>query len=163
MFDLLSSEGMYALFTNEDWLEILELVEPKDPASVEVMKKEHLDYIVNLNTDDFSHKVKALLGKIGYKNVSFKTAFNPDEVRLYASTVKNSSEVKAAVQCLNTKVVTRKAVKEFTESLVKNTEKIFIFTTGEFDEKLVKNPGDDRVVLINKNRAAEYFYMFNLI
>ena len=163
MFDLLSSEGMYALFTNEDWLEVLELVEPKDLSSVETMKKEHLDYIVNLTTDDFAHKVKALLGRIGYKNVSFKTAFNPDEMRLYASTVKNSVEVKAAVQCLNTKVVTRKAVKEFTESLVSNTEKIFIFTTGELDEKLVKNPGDERIVLINKNQAAEYFYLFNLI
>ncbi len=163
LFDLLSSEGMYALLTNEDWLEILELIEPKDPASIEVMKKEHLDYIVNLNTDDFSHKVKALLGRIGYKNVSFKTAFNPDEVRLYASSIKNSVEVKAAVQCLNTKVVTRKAVKDFTESLVKGTEKLFIFTTGEIDEKLMKNPGDERIVLISKNQAAEYFYMFNLI
>ncbi len=163
LFDLLSSEGMYALFTNEDWLEVLELVEPKDPASIETMKKEHLDYINHLTIDDFSHKVKALLGRIGYKSVSFKTSFNPDEIRLYASSVKNSVEVKAAVQCLNTKVVTRMAVKEFTESLVTNTEKIFIFTTGEFDEKLVKNPSDDRIVLINKHQAAEYFFMLNLI
>jgi len=163
MFDLLSSEGMYALFSNEDWLEVLELVEPKDPASIETMKKEHLDYIVGLNTDDFSHKVKALLGRIGYRNVSFKTAFNPDEVRLYASSLRNSVEIKAAIQCLNMKVVTRKAVKDFIDSLVTNTEKIFIFTTGDFDPKLVKNPGDDRIVLINKNQAAAYFYMFNLI
>ncbi len=163
MFDLLSSEGMYALFTNEDWLEVLELVEPKDPSSVEAMKKEHLDYITKLTTDDFSHKVKALLGRIGYKNVSFRTASNPDEMRLYASTIKNSIEVKAAVQCLNTKVVTRQAVKEFSESLVSNTEKIFVFTTGEFDGKLTKNPGDERLVFINKHQAAEYFYLFNLV
>ncbi len=163
LFDLLSSEGMYSLFTNEDWLEVLELIEPKDTASIEAMKNEHLDYITQLTTDDFSHKVKALLGRIGYKNVSFKTAFNSDEIRLYASSVKNSLEVKAAVQCLNTKVVTKKAVKEFTESLVSKTEKIFIFTTGDFDEKLVKNPGDDRIVLISKHQASEYFYMLNLI
>ncbi len=163
MFELLSSEGMYTLFTNEDWLEILELVEPKDPASIKTMRKEHLDYVTHLNTDDFSHKVKALLGRIGYKNVSFKTSFNPDEVRMYASTVKNSAEVKAAIQCLNAKVVTRKVVKEFTESLVQNTDKIFIFTTGDFDPKLVKNPGDNRIVMVNKDQAAEYFYMFNLI
>jgi len=163
LFDLLSSEGMYSLMSNEDWLEVLELVEPKDPASIKKMKKEHLEYTVNLTTDNFSHKVKAFLGRIGYKNVSFKTAFNPDEMRLYASALKNSIEVKAAVQCLTAKIVTRKMLKDFTDSLVTNTEKIFVFTTGEFEPKLVKNPGDERIVLIDKNLVSNYFYIFNLI
>ena len=163
LFDLLSSEGMYSLMTNEDWLEVLELVEPKDSASITKMKKEHLEYTVNLTTDDFSHKVKAFLGRIGYKNVSFKTAFNPDEMRLYASALKNSVEVKAAVQCLTTKIVTRKMVKDFTDSLVTNTEKILIFTTGEFEPKLAKNHGDERIVLIDKHTISNYFYLFSLL
>lgn len=163
LFDLLSSEGMYSLISNEDWLEVLELVEPKDPSEINALKKSQLDYIVNLTTDDFSHKVKAFIGRIGYKNAGFKTAFNPDEVRIYASAMKNSSEVKAAVQCLNMKVVPKRIVKEFVDSLVTKTEKIFVFTTGEFDQKLTDNPGDERIELVDKHRIANYLNMFNLV
>ncbi len=163
LFDLLSSEGMYSLITNEDWLEVLELVEPKDQSEINDIKKAHLDYIVNLTTDDFAHKIKALIGRIGYKNASFKTAFNPNEVRMYASAIKNSSEVKAAVQCLKMKEVPKRMVKEFVDSLATHTEKIFVFTTGEFDQKLLDNPGDERIELINKHQVANYLNMFNLI
>ena len=113
--------------------------------------------------DDFAHKVKALFGRIGYKNVSFKTAADPNEIRLYATSMKNTGEVKAAIQCLDMKVVTKKAVKEFADSLVMNTDKIFIFTTGVFDDKLISNPGDERIVLIDKYQISNYLNLFNLI
>ncbi len=162
LFDLLSSDGMYSLLSNEDWLEILELVEPKDEASIKTMKDSHIQYLVSLTTDDFAHKIKGLFGKIGYKNVSFKTAVNPEEVRLYGTATKNTVEVKAAVQCLNIKIVHKKIVREFVDSLVSTTHKIFVFTTGEFDES-VKSIDDERLVLINKHQVANYLYMFNLI
>ncbi|HEY6906962.1 MAG TPA: C-terminal helicase domain-containing protein, partial [Ignavibacteriaceae bacterium] len=163
LFDLLSSEGMYSLITNEDWLEVLELIEPKDPSELKEARKANLDYLLKLTPDDFSHKIKALLGRIGYKNASFKTSFNPDEVRIFASAIKNSTEVKVAVQCLTMKVVHKKIVKEFADSLVTNTEKIFAFASGEFDQKLINNPGDDRIVLIDKHQIANYLNMFSLV
>jgi len=163
LFDLLSSESMYSLITNEDWLEVLELIEPKDPESIEAEKKTYLDFLENLTTEDFSHKIKALLNRVGYKNVSFRTTVNPNEGRLYASGLKNSVETKAVALCLNMKIAPKKSVNDFADSLVTNIEKIFVFTTGEFEEKLLKNPGDDRIVLVNKYQTSEYFTMFNLI
>ena len=72
-------------------------------------------------------------------------------------------ETRAVVQCLDMKVVPKKIVKEFTDSLVSNIEKIFVFTTGEFDDKLLKNPGDSRIVLVNKYQTSEYLNTFSLI
>jgi hypothetical protein len=163
LFDLLSSEGMYSLFTNEDWLEVLELIEPQDPESIKSSKETSLDYLSKLTMDDFTHKVKAFIGKIGYKNASFKTAADPNEIRLYASAKMNTGEVKAAVQCLNMKIVPKKSVKDFVDSLVMNTDKIIIFTTGEFDEKLLKNPGDERIILVDKYQISNYLSLFSLI
>jgi hypothetical protein len=163
LFDLLSSEGMYSLFTNEDWLEVLELIEPQDPESIKSSKETSLDYLSKLTMDDFTHKVKAFIGKIGYKNASFRTAADPNEIRLYATAKMNTGEVKAAVQCLNMKIVPKKAVKDFVDSLVMNTDKIIIFTTGEFDEKLLKNPGDERIILVDKYQISNYLSLFSLI
>ncbi|HSD62969.1 MAG TPA: helicase-related protein [Ignavibacteriaceae bacterium] len=163
LFDLLNSEVFYSLISNEDWLEILDLIEPKDAESVSKQEKEELQYILNLSTEDFAHKIKALFGRLGYKNFSFKTSHSADEVRLYAIAVKNSLEVKAAVQCLNMKLVTKKIVKEFVDSLVSGTDRIFIFTTGEFDKKLNKAFDNEKIEFIDKYRISNYLNMFNLI
>ncbi len=163
LFDLLNSDLVYSLISNEDWLELLELIEPKDEKSNKTMKDMHLQYVVNLTTDDFAHKIKALFGRIGYKNISLKTSFNPDEARLFGMATKNSYELKAAVQCLNMKFVPKKIVKDFVDPLVKGTDRIFIFSTGEFDESLTKNIDDERLVLIDKHQVSNYLYLFNLI
>lgn len=163
LFDLLNSEVFYSLISNEDWLELLDLIEPKDIGLVNKMKEEHLQYVLNLSTEDFAHKIKTLIGRIGYKNISLKTSHNPDEVRLFAVAIKNSVEVKTAVQCLNMKFVTKKVVKEFTDTLVSGTDKIFIFTTGEFDKKINLGFDKEKVEFVDKYRVADYLNIFNLI
>lgn len=162
LLDLLSSELIYSLISNEDWLELFELIEPKDELSIRAMKNVHLQYVVNLSTDDFAHKIKALFARIGYKNVSFKTSYNPDEVRLFGVATKNSYEIKAAVQCLNMKFVPKKIVKDFVDPLVTGTDRIFIFTTGEFDEN-IKGLDDERILFVDKHQISNYLYQFNLV
>jgi hypothetical protein len=163
LFDLLSSESIYSLITNEEWLELLDLIEPKEGDEIRSDKEKQLQYVTKLTTDDFAHMIKGLMGRIGYKNISIKTAHNPDEVRLFCTAIKNSSEVKTAVQCLNTKLVTKKVVKDFADSLVVGTDRILIFTTGEFDKKLPRVIEDERVVLIDKQQVSKYLFLFNLV
>jgi hypothetical protein len=163
LFELLNSEIYYSLLSNEDWLEILDLIEPADAESTKKIKDEHLQYVLNLSTEDFAHKVKALMGRLGYKNINFKTSHNADEIRLYAVALRNSVEVKAAIQCLNMKTITKKAVKDFIDSLVSGTDKILIFTTGEFDKKIAKGFNSEKIEFIDKYQVSDYLDIFNLI
>jgi len=163
LFDLLSSEFIYSLISNEDWLELLDLIEPKSESEIISMKESHLDYVTKFSAEDFANKIKAFVGRIGYKNVSIRTSHNPGEVRLFCIAAKNTTEVKTAVQCLNMNVVPKKIVKDFIDSLVVSTDKIFIFTTGEFDEKIMSEIDDERVTFVDKHLISNYLFLFNLI
>lgn len=163
LFDLLSSEFIYSLISNEDWLELLDLIEPKSESEIKLMKESHLDYVIKLSAEDFASKIKAFIGRIGYKNVSIRTSHNPGESRLFCIAAKNTAEVKTAVQCLSMNVVPVKIVKDFIDSLVVGTDKIFIFTSGEFDKKIMSEIDDERVAFVDKHLISNYLFLFGLI
>jgi SNF2 family DNA or RNA helicase len=156
LIESLSAEAVYSLITMDEWLDILGI--KKDTL---FNKDEIYDLafgkLQQLNYEELGDRVKNLLIRMGYKNLILQKDDLAGEVNIYGTSQKNGNEIKIAAKCLSSGFVTKEKVNEFKDLSLKNSNKVFIFTRGNFDEDIKAVEG---MTLVNGKTLANYFTTF---
>lgn len=163
VLEYISQEMFANLIILEEWLDVLG-VKPLDLKEQKIKSDEMLKLLSALSTDEMKTKVKSFLSALNFKDITFFDGKNDKEFLAHGSVQRNGKAFNLAALGLIREKVSKERVNEFVhESENKpNAGKIFIITTGTFEEESVGFTKPN-VSLIDKNLLAKYLLCFNIV
>lgn len=161
MIEFLSSETIYSLISNDEWLEILGVENSKPRKILKPFSEEILAKLYEMPSDELAQRSKLLFSKLGYKNLMVNPNPQNEILIIYGVAQKGLHEIKSAFILAPFESADAEQINSSIKEVSKHNNRITIVCSRKISDQIDFGL-HDRAAFVTPEILAGYFSMFNV-